>query len=53
MMLTARWLLDHEPNPSDERIRETLLRTDLPMHRLREQSCASIRWAAEHPAVQA
>ena len=24
MMLTARWLLDHEPNPSEERIREAI-----------------------------
>jgi carbon-monoxide dehydrogenase small subunit len=47
MMLTARWLLDHNPDPSEGEIREAIS----------GQSCRctgyenivrSIRWAAEH-----
>ena len=52
MMLTARWLLDHEPNPSDERIRETLS-GQICRCTGYENIVRSIRWAAEHPAVQA
>nr|MDT0657688.1 (2Fe-2S)-binding protein [Micromonospora sp. DSM 115978] len=49
MMLTARWLLDHNPDPSEAQIREAIC----------GQSCRctgyeniirSVRWAAEHPA---
>ena len=49
MMLTARWLLDHNPQPTEAEIREAIV----------GQSCRctgyenivrSIRWAAEHPA---
>ena len=36
MMMTARWLLDHNPDPTDEEIRECDLGPDLPLHRLRE-----------------
>jgi carbon-monoxide dehydrogenase small subunit len=51
MMLTARWLLDHNPDPSEEQIREAIS----------GQSCRctgyenivkAVRWAAEHPASQ-
>ena len=51
MMLTARALLDRNPNPTDEEIREAIS----------GQICRctgyativrSIRWAAEHPASQ-
>ncbi|GAA4723071.1 (2Fe-2S)-binding protein [Phytohabitans rumicis] len=49
MMLTARWLLDRNPDPSEEEIREAIS----------GQSCRctgyenivrAVRWAAEHPA---
>ena len=51
MMLTARWLLDHNPDPSETEIREAIS----------GQSCRctgyenivrSVRWAAEHGAAQ-
>jgi carbon-monoxide dehydrogenase small subunit len=51
MMLTARWLLDHNPDPSEGEIREAIS----------GQSCRctgyenivrAVRWAAEHPAEQ-
>jgi carbon-monoxide dehydrogenase small subunit len=51
MMLTARWLLDHEPDPSEERIRETLS-GQICRCTGYENIVRSIRWAAEHPAVQ-
>lgn len=50
MMLTARWLLDHNPDPSEQQIREAIS----------GQVCRctgyqnivrAIRWAAEHPAA--
>jgi carbon-monoxide dehydrogenase small subunit len=50
MMLTARWLLDHNPDPSETEIREAIS----------GQSCRctgyenivrSVRWAAEHSAA--
>ena len=49
MMMTARWLLDQNPNPSEEEIREAIS----------GQICrctgyknivSAIQWAAEHPA---
>jgi len=49
MMLTSRWLLDHNPDPSEDQIREAIS----------GQSCRctgyenivkAVRWAAEHPA---
>lgn len=49
MMMTARWLLDRNPDPSEEEIREAIS----------GQSCRctgyenivrAVRWAAEHPA---
>ena len=36
MMMTARWLLDHDPDPDEATIREAISRPDLPLHRLRE-----------------
>ncbi len=50
MMMTARWLLDHNPDPSEEEIREAIS----------GQICRctgyknivnAIRWAAEHPVA--
>jgi carbon-monoxide dehydrogenase small subunit len=52
MMLTARWLLDRNPHPSEAEIREAIS----------GQSCRctgyenivkSVQWAAEHPAQAA
>jgi aerobic carbon-monoxide dehydrogenase small subunit len=51
MMLTARWLLDHNPHPSEAEIRAAIS----------GQSCRctgyenivrAVRWAAEHPAAE-
>jgi carbon-monoxide dehydrogenase small subunit len=51
MMLTARWLLDHNPDPSETQIREAIS----------GQSCRctgyenivrSVRWAAEHASAE-
>jgi len=51
MMLTARWLLDHNPDPSEREIREAIS----------GQSCRctgyenivkAVRWAAEHEAAE-
>ena len=36
MMLTARALLDRNPDPTDEEIRDRDLRADLPLHGLRD-----------------
>ena len=36
MMMTARWLLDHHPDPAEARDPRGHLRPDLPVHRLRE-----------------
>ena len=36
MMLTARALLDANPNPTDEEIREAISRPDLPLHGLHQ-----------------
>ncbi len=36
MMMTARWLLDHHPDPDEARDPRGDLRPDLPLHRLRE-----------------
>ena len=51
MMMTARWLLDHNPDPSEDEIRQAIS----------GQMCRctgyknivkAIRWAAEHPSQQ-
>ena len=36
MMMTARWLLDHHPDPDEAADPRGDLRPDLPLHRLRE-----------------
>jgi carbon-monoxide dehydrogenase small subunit len=48
MMLTARWLLDHDPDPSDEDIREAIsgqLCRCTGYHNI----VKAVRWAAAHP----
>ena len=49
MMMTARWLLDHEPDPSEEQIREAIS-GQLCRCTGYKNIVRSIRWAAEHPA---
>lgn len=49
MMLTARWLLDHEADPSDETIREALS-GQICRCTGYENIVRAVRWAAEHPA---
>jgi len=49
MMMTARWLLDQDPDPSDEDIREALS-GQLCRCTGYENIVRSIRWAAEHEA---
>ncbi len=47
MMLTARWLLDHDPDPDDEDIREAIsgqLCRCTGYHNI----VKAVRWAAEH-----
>jgi len=50
MMMTARWLLDHEPDPSEEDIREALS-GQLCRCTGYENIVRSIRWAAETEAT--
>jgi carbon-monoxide dehydrogenase small subunit len=50
MMMTARWLLDHSPDPSEEDIREALS-GQLCRCTGYENIVRSIRWAAEHEAT--
>jgi len=50
MMMTARWLLDRDPDPSEEVIREAIsgqLCRCTGYHNI----VASVRWAAEHSAT--
>ena len=47
MMLTARWLLDHNPDPSPEQIREALSGQVCRCTGY-ENIVRSVRWAAEH-----
>ena len=49
MMMTARWLLDHWPDPSEDDIREALS-GQLCRCTGYENIVRSIRWAAEHEA---
>ena len=49
MMMTARWLLDREPDPSEEDIREAIS-GQLCRCTGYENIVRSIRWAAEHGA---
>jgi carbon-monoxide dehydrogenase small subunit len=49
MMMTARWLLDHHPDPSTEDIREALS-GQLCRCTGYENIVRSVRWASEHEA---
>ena len=51
MMLTARWLLDNNPDPSEGEIREAIS-GNLCRCTGYENIVRSIRWAAEHPATE-
>jgi carbon-monoxide dehydrogenase small subunit len=50
MMMTARWLLDHDPDPSEADIREAIS-GQICRCTGYENIVRAIRWAAEHPAV--
>jgi carbon-monoxide dehydrogenase small subunit len=47
MMLTARWLLDHNPDPSDSQIREAIS-GQICRCTGYENIVRSVRWAARH-----
>jgi len=49
MMLTARWLLDRNPDPSDAEIREAIC-GQICRCTGYENIVRAIRWAAQHPA---
>jgi carbon-monoxide dehydrogenase small subunit len=49
MMLTARWLLDQIPNPTEQEIRETLS-GNLCRCTGYDNIVKSVQWAATHPA---
>ena len=51
MMLTARWLLNHNPDPSETEIREAIS-GQLCRCTGYENIVRSVRWAAEHEAAQ-
>ena len=50
MMLTARWLLDANPHPSDAEIREAIS-GNLCRCTGYENIVRAIQWAADHPRV--
>jgi carbon-monoxide dehydrogenase small subunit len=50
MMMTARWLLDHDPDPSEEAIREAIS-GQICRCTGYQNIVKAIRWAAEHPAA--
>jgi len=50
MMLTARWLLDRNPDPSETEIREAIS-GQICRCTGYENIVRSVRWAAEHPAA--
>jgi len=50
MMMTARWLLDHNPDPSEGEIREAIS-GQICRCTGYENIVKAIRWAAEHPAT--
>ena len=52
MMLTARWLLDHNPNPSEAEIRAAIS-GQICRCTGYENIVRAIRWAAEHDAAAA
>jgi len=47
MLMTARWLLDHDPNPSEARIREAIS-GQICRCTGYENIVRAVRWAAEH-----
>ena len=49
MMMTARWLLDHHPDPDEAEIREAIS-GQICRCTGYENIVRSVRWAAEHPA---
>jgi carbon-monoxide dehydrogenase small subunit len=51
MMMTSRWLLDHNPHPSDLEIREAIS-GQLCRCTGYENIVKAIRWAADHPASE-
>ncbi len=50
MMMTTRWLLDHDPDPDEATIREAIS-GQLCRCTGYENIVRAVRWAAEHPAV--
>ena len=52
MMMTSRWLLDHNPNPSEREIRETLS-GQLCRCTGYDNIVKSVQWAASHTGVLA
>ena len=52
MMMTSRWLLDHNPNPSEREIRETLS-GQLCRCTGYDNIVKSVQWAASHTGVSA
>jgi carbon-monoxide dehydrogenase small subunit len=52
MMMTARWLLDHNPDPDEGTIREAIS-GNLCRCTGYENIVRSIRWAVDHPATAA
>jgi aerobic carbon-monoxide dehydrogenase small subunit len=50
MMLTCRALLDHNPNPSDDEIREAIS-GNICRCTGYENIIKAVRWAADHPAT--
>jgi carbon-monoxide dehydrogenase small subunit len=51
MMMTARWLLDNNPDPSEPEIREAVS-GQICRCTGYENIVRAVRWAAEHPAEQ-
>jgi aerobic carbon-monoxide dehydrogenase small subunit len=51
MMMTARWLLDRDPNPDEATIREAIS-GNLCRCTGYENIIRAVRWAAEHPATE-
>ncbi|HEX5117975.1 MAG TPA: (2Fe-2S)-binding protein [Pseudonocardiaceae bacterium] len=49
MMMTARWLLDHHPHPSNDEVREAIS-GQICRCTGYENIVRSVQWAAEHPA---
>jgi carbon-monoxide dehydrogenase small subunit len=52
MLMTSRWLLDKEPHPSEETIRETIS-GQICRCTGYENIVRSVQWAADHPGESA